>query len=93
MRRFPTPAARWYASALAVTFAGGSSGIAEARAQSIVELARQRHEHFDTALSDYRSQLKTLVSVGLVTDRLAPPQLIVARELASEVAWGRDAGL
>ncbi len=93
MRRFPTPAARWYASALALTLAGGSSGIAEARAQSIVELARQRHEHFDTALSDYRSQLKTLVSVGLVTDRLAPPQLIVASELASEVAWGRDAGL
>lgn len=65
----------------------------QARGQDIVQLARQRHSHPDTTLTDYRSHLNTLVSVGLITDRLAPPQLLVASELACAVAWAREAGL
>lgn len=61
--------------------------------QDIVELARRRHETSDTTLTDYQSRQNTLVSVGFITDRLAPPKLIVASELASSVAWQRDAGL
>ena len=82
--RFPTAA---------LAFAAGCMIGSEAFAQDIVEQARQRHENYDTTLSDYRSQLNTLVSIGLVTDRLAPAQLIVASELASDVAWDRRDGL
>ncbi|MGD8697873.1 MAG: hypothetical protein PVJ43_01200 [Gemmatimonadales bacterium] len=61
--------------------------------QEIVDLARRRHASPDTTLMDYRSRQNTLVSVGFITDRLAPPKLIVASELASGVAWQQDAGL
>lgn len=61
--------------------------------QDVLELARRRHGQPDTALTDYTSRLNTLVSVGLVTDPLAPPQLVVASELASGIAWDRRHGL
>jgi len=65
----------------------------EAGAQNLLELARYRHQNPDSTLEDYRSKLNTLVSVGWRTDPLAPPKLIVASELASGVAWDRQAGL
>ncbi len=64
-----------------------------APAQDVLSTARQRHAHGDTALTDYRSRLNTLVSVGFITDPLAPAKLVIASELASELAWQRDAGL
>ncbi|UCC49797.1 MAG: hypothetical protein JSV41_06465 [Gemmatimonadota bacterium] len=67
--------------------------LTQTRGQDIVELARRRHSHPDTALIDYRSRLNTLVSAGLIVDRLAPPQLLVASELASAVSWQRERGL
>jgi hypothetical protein len=70
-----------------------SLGTTELSAQSIVQLARQRHSSPDTTLADYTSRQNTLVSLSFITDRLAPPKLIVASELASAVAWQRDAGL
>jgi hypothetical protein len=70
-----------------------SLGATELSAQSIVQLARQRHSSPDTTLADYTSRQNTLVSLSFITDRLAPPKLIVASELASAVAWQRDAGL
>lgn len=63
------------------------------RAQAIIELARRRHSDPDTTLVDYRTRLNTLVSVGWITDPLAPPKLILASELASNVAWERAGGL
>ncbi len=65
----------------------------ESGAQDIIELARSRHRLGDATLSDYRSHLNTLVSFGLVTDPLAPPKLLVASELASELAWQREGGM
>lgn len=65
----------------------------EAEAQDIVELARHRHATLDSTLYDYRSRLNTLVSVAFTSDPLAPPKLLVASELASEVAWQRAGGL
>ncbi len=62
-------------------------------AQDIIELARRRHERPDTTLHDYRSRLNTLVSVGLITDPLAPPKLVLASELASQLAWKREGGM
>ncbi|UCF18705.1 MAG: hypothetical protein JSU87_12255 [Gemmatimonadota bacterium] len=44
-------------------------------------------------MHDYRSRLNTLVSAGFITDPLAPPRLIIASELATEVAWQRAGGL
>lgn len=70
-----------------------SLGAIDLSAQSIVQLARQRHSSPDTTLADYTSRQNTLVSLSFITDRLAPPKLIVASELASGVAWQRDAGL
>gem|GEM_PF-479404 len=67
--------------------------LAHARGQDILELARRRHSEPDTTLHDYRSRLNTLVSVGLMEDRLAPPQLLVASELAAAVTWQRGGGL
>lgn len=67
--------------------------LADASAQDIVELARRRHRNPDPTLEDYRSKLITLVSVGWMTDPLAPPKLIVASELAAGVAWEREGGL
>ncbi len=65
----------------------------EALSQDILELARSRHRQGDTTLSDYRSRLNTLVSFGFVTDPLAPAKLLVASELASELAWQREGGM
>ncbi len=62
-------------------------------AQDVIDLARQRHNNPDPSLTDYRSRLNTLVSAGWITDPLAPPQLIIASELASGVAWEREGGL
>ncbi len=66
---------------------------AEASGQDVLELARQRHANPDPTLEDYRSRLNTLVSAGWISDPLAPPKLIVASELASQVAYDRAAGL
>jgi hypothetical protein len=64
-----------------------------ASAQGVIERARARHNHPDTVLASYRSRLTTLVSIGLIKDPLAPPQLLLASELAAAVAWDRRAGL
>ena len=70
-----------------------AASAADTQAQDILDLARSRHQTGDTTLRDYRSHLNTLVSAGFITDPLAPPRLIVASELASEVAWQRTGGL
>jgi hypothetical protein len=67
--------------------------VGEVNGQELLDLARHRHQNPDTTLLDYRSELNTLVSVGWRTDPLAPARLILASELASGVAWDRDAGL
>jgi len=61
--------------------------------QDVLRRARARHVNPDTTLADYRSRLNTLVSIGFINDRLAPPKLLLASELASGVAWDRHAGL
>jgi hypothetical protein len=72
---------------------GLAQPLAHAHGQEIVDLARQRHRNADPTLQDYRSRMNTLVSLGLITDHLAPPKLILASELATQVAWQRSAGL
>lgn len=84
-------ACRFIAGALALVlflFFGG-----DIFAQDALALARKRHQDPDPSLTDYRSQINTLVSIGLVTSRLEPPQLMLAAELASRVAWDRAQGL
>jgi hypothetical protein len=66
---------------------------ATASGQDLLTLARERHAHPDPTLEDYRSRLNTLVSVGWISDPLAPPKLIVASELATQVAWDQVQGL
>ena len=63
------------------------------QAQDLLRLARQRHHRPDSTLHDYRAELHTLVSVGFITDPLAPPKLVIASELASGIAWQREGGL
>ncbi|UCC73461.1 MAG: hypothetical protein JSV86_02550 [Gemmatimonadota bacterium] len=76
-----------------VLFVLSLSSPLEAQAQDVVELARRRHNRPDSTLHNYRSRLNTLVSVALTSDPLAPPNLLVASELASAVAWERAGGL
>lgn len=63
------------------------------RGQDILERARARQARPDTSLHDYRTRLDTRVSVGVITDPLAPARLAVASELATSMAWDRAAGL
>jgi hypothetical protein len=91
-RKAITSATRSLIAVIALPYAI-SLGATKLSAQSIVQLARQRHSSPDTTLADYTSRQNTLVSLSFITDRLAPPKLIVASELASAVAWQRDAGL
>lgn len=87
------PAAAWRRRLIALLLGPLLLPGGTARAQEILDLARRRHENLDVELRDYRARLNTLVSVGLITDPMAPPQLVLASELASGVAWNRDQGL